>query len=123
MGRTKRNIPPLKPEDKGKCFTRRDLELPRSTDRKSHVEFEKEKYLFITINNGKYLNELHMDGVVHEPSKSFELADYCKINNTLNKDRHIMVRFLNKGNLEYEYIGDEQYIFRFDKRRNKIIVG
>jgi len=122
MAKAKRQIPPLKPEDKGKCFTRAALGLGKADFRKSDVTVKNERYLFITINNERYLNELHADGVVHEPRSRKELIDYDLKAAKTHKGRHIMVRFLNKGNLEYEYIGDELHMIRYDLNRHKIFV-
>ena len=122
MPKTKRQVPPLEAADRGKCFTRSELGLPSEYRRNSHVKYGKEEYLFVTINNGKYMNELHADGVVHEPANKKDLAGYDFKKSKDHEGRHIMVRFLNKGNLEYEYIGDEQYMIQYDKIRNKIFI-
>jgi hypothetical protein len=115
------NVPPT-PKDKGRLYTRTQLGLKPQDYQKGSVKINGEEYLFITINNGKYMNELHADGVVHEVKKE-DLVQYNPANFTKSKGRHIMVRFQEKGDREYEYIGDEIYICRYDPKRNKIIVG
>ncbi|MCL2879965.1 MAG: hypothetical protein FWF29_06960, partial [Treponema sp.] len=66
-------------------------------------------------------NELHSDGIVHQPSEEkYLLKGSEKDEKYLGT--HIMVRYYPKGDLEYEYIGEEQYAIRYDTKRNKVFV-
>ena len=106
---------------KGKCYTHADLGIFYPNTLKSYVEVDGSPFLFVTINNGKYRNELHSDGIVHQPSEEkYLLKGSEKDEKYLGT--HIMVRYYPKGDLEYEYIGEEQYAIRYDTKRNKVFV-
>jgi len=106
---------------KGKCYTHGDLNIFYPNSLKSYVETEGNKFLFVTINNGKYKNELHSDGVVHQPSDEKYLLKGSEKDEKY-QGTHLMVRYHPKGDLEYEYIGDELYAIRWDNKRNKVFL-
>ena len=106
---------------KGKCYTHADLKIGYPNSLKSYVEVDGMAFLFVTINNGKYKNELHSDGIVHQPSDEKYLLKTSEKDEKY-KDTHIMVRFHPKGDLIYEYIGAEQYAIRYDTNRNKVFI-
>ncbi|MDR0495935.1 MAG: hypothetical protein LBG95_09970 [Treponema sp.] len=72
-------------------------------------------------NNGKYRNEPHPNGVVHEPAEEKFLVTGSGKDEKYN-GRRVLLRFHSKGDLKYEYIGDEQQMIRWDMKRNKIFV-
>jgi hypothetical protein len=115
-----RNLPPPKLV-KGKLYTKTELGLQPEHFPRGHVKFKGKEYLFVSIKNGKYMDELHADGVVLEVQKK-DLVKYNSASFVKTKGRHIMVRFVGEGDIEYEYIGDENYICRYDPKRNKIMV-
>jgi hypothetical protein len=115
-----RNLPPPKLV-KGKLYTKTGLGLQPEHFPRGHVKYKGVEYLFTTINNGKYMNELHADGLVLEVQKK-DLVPHNSTNFVKTKGRHIIVRFKGEGDREYEYIGVENYICRYDPKRNKIIV-
>ena len=79
------------------------------------------KYLLVTIKHRSlYLNELHNDGVVHEPRGSRYRIDYGFGQSKKFTGRHILVQYF--GIKDYQYIGDEDYIIRYDPKRNKIFL-
>jgi hypothetical protein len=51
------------PLEKGLYYTKAGVGVKKPDFHKSHVEVNGEQYLFISIKNGKYLNELHSDGL------------------------------------------------------------
>jgi hypothetical protein len=109
---------------KGKMYSHADLNIKFPDVLKPHYENKNtgKKYFFVTIkNNGKYRNELHPNGVVHEPAEEKYLVKGSGKDDQ-NNGRHVLVRFHSKGDLKYEYIGDEQYMIRWDMKRNKIFV-
>ena len=109
---------------KGQHTTRTALGIK---SQKSRVKTKDgQQYLFVTIRNEKkYQDELHYDGVVHEPQKkedggdSKDIVKYGEINKEFPGMR-IMVRY-NTGT-EYEFIGTFWYMIRYDERRNKIFL-
>ena len=116
------NIPSLNFKDIGNCYTHTELGITYPQTLKSFVKVGNEKYLFISINNKKkYRNELHSDGVVYEPK---DVADLIKCPScskaTEDKGMHIMVRFHTAGS--YMYVGDQLYIGRYDRERNKVFI-
>jgi len=127
MAKTKQIITPnqkkksLKLTKKGELFPHKEFGINFPDVLRPYVIKNGEHFLFVTINNGKYLNELHPDGVVHEPATDKDLVKESGKTET-HKGRHILVRFISKGDLEYEYIGDEEYMIRYDQKRNKIFV-
>jgi len=106
---------------KGKCYTRADLNIRYPETLKSYVKVDGREFLFVTVDNGKYQNELHSDGVVHEPSEEKYLIKSSEKDEKY-KGTHIMVRFHPKGDLVFEYIGQEQYAIRWDTTKNKIFI-
>jgi len=106
----------LKADDIGKLFTRKELGLqPQHIT--GHVIIGKVHYQFVTIQR-KYRNELHPDGVVIEVKDKYDPKEFLA-----TKGRHIFVRFQEKGDREFEYIGTEAYICRYDEKRNKIFLA
>jgi hypothetical protein len=105
--------------EKGQCYTRKDLGI--TDTRHGHVKHEGKEYLFVTIkNDGNYQNELQWDGLVHEPgADSDHLAEYGLIKDD-HKGMYIMVRYHPKG--PYEYMGELEYLIRYDAKRNKLFV-
>jgi len=116
------NVPPTA-KDIGKLYTRTQLGLQPQHYQKSYIRLSNgAEYLFVSIKNkDNYMNELHADGIVHEPGKK-DLVPYDPASYIKYKGRHIMVRFQEKGDREYEYIGDEAYICRYDLKRNKVFI-
>jgi len=107
---------------KGKCYTHTDLNIHYPETLRSFSKADGREFLFITVNNGKYHNELHSDGVVHQPTEEKYLIKGSEKDEKY-KGTHIMVRFHPKGDLFYEYIGVEQYATRWDTNKNKIFVN
>lgn len=109
------NVPPTS-KDIGKHYTKTELGVAKRDWQKGHTSVGKALYQFVTIKR-EYNNELHPDGVVIEVSKKFSPNDILK-----TKGRHIFVRFQEKGDREFEYIGTEAYICRYDAKRCKIFL-
>jgi len=107
---------------KGKCYAHADLNIHYPETLKSYTIVDGEAFLFITVNNGKYQNELHSDGVVHQPTEEKYLVKGSGKDEKY-KGTHILIRFHPKGDLVYEYIGDEQNAIRWDTTKNKIFVN
>jgi len=103
--------------EKGKAYTIQDLGFtPNKVISGTGITREKQKVLLITIDY-KYRNELHSDGVVHEPRNEKPLYDYGEI----KKEKiHLFVRHCRKG--VYLYIGKMTYTTRYDKKRNKLFI-
>jgi hypothetical protein len=114
----------IKPTDKGKLFTRKQLGIKLPAMFNSPAEVNGEKFLFFTINNDKgYKNELHSDGIVFEPDNDSVLVKGSDIFISDDyKDRRIMVRYYAKGQSAFEYIGIVKHMVRYDQTRNKIFV-
>ena len=102
---------------KGKAYTIKDLGFtPNQVISGTGTTIEKEKVLLITIDY-KYRNELHSDGVVHEPRNKKPLYDYEEI----RKEKiHLFVRHCRKG--VYLYIGKMTYAIHYDRDRNKLFI-
>jgi hypothetical protein len=123
MAKAKQTVKLLASKDKGKLYSHGDFNIKFPVILKPHVTIGDEEFLFVTIKNkGKFRNELHQDGVVHEPEEGKDLLKGSE-KDEKHKDRHILVRFHSKGDLKYEYIGDELSMVRYDQTRNKIFVG
>ena len=118
MAKTNKVKVPKTPSDIGKHYSRDDLGVKGTQNSEITASVNGEKYLFVTIN--KRQNELHRDGVVYQTLEK-DVVDYKQANDKL-KGSHIMVRFSEKGDRLYEYIGDEVYICRYDHQRKKIFV-
>jgi hypothetical protein len=105
------------PIEKGKAYTIQDLKFtPNQVISGNGITKEKEKVLLITIDY-KYKNELHSDGVVHEPKNEKHLYDYGEI----KKEKiHLFVRHCHKG--VYLYIGKMTYVTHYDRDRNKLFI-
>ena len=113
-----------KPFIKGKAYaTGADLQLRGLDVRSGTVETPTETLLFVTLNY-KYHNELHADGIVHEPRNRSPLVDYGDIDpppsKKLPKPFHLFVRH-NRGGV-FLYIGELAYSIRYDARRNKLFL-
>jgi len=107
---------------KGNFYKKAELGVKGPDFRKTEVIIKGKRFLFFSIKNGRYLNELHSDGIVFEPrSKNELISDKVRILDKY-KGRHIMVRYLPISGSAFEYIGDELYIARHDLKRNKIFV-
>ena len=110
----------MEPLKKGKHYTKGDREIPKEQFYQSACNSSDGEYFFATIHNkNEYQNELQYDGLVIGVKN--DPVPYGSNNSTLHHGRHIMVRF-NDNNIEYEYIGDEDYTIRYDHEREKIIL-
>jgi len=103
--------------EKGQAYKIEDLGfMPQQVISGNGKTKEKEKVLLITIDY-KYRNELHSDGVVHEPRNKKPLYGYGEI----KKDKiHLFVRHCHKG--VYLYIGKMTYATHYDRDRNKLFI-
>jgi len=107
------------PFKKGQPYsTTKDLGLKPLDVRSGTVETDKEKLIFVTIDY-KYHNELHSDGIVHEPRKGNPLTLYGKIKKELKKT-YLFARHYRGG--VFLYIGELNYTIRYDKKRNKMFI-
>jgi len=113
----------INPTDRGNSFSRTELGIMFPYNLRAYYKREegeeKEEFLFITINNGKYHDELHPDGIVIEPATDKDLQP-DSTQDTTQKGMHILVRHTAEG--DFEYIGDKTYMTRYDQKRNKIFV-
>jgi len=102
------------------------ITFPKTFD--SYVIVNGTGYLFVTIQNNKaYQNELHYDGIVHQPREAAYLVDYGVTATNLDRNdtkktrkARLFIRYNPKS--EFEYIGDMDYFARYDFTRNKIFV-
>jgi hypothetical protein len=115
-------ITEIKPNQIGQLFTKKELGITFPNTLQGYMGM----YIFFTINNEKYRNELHRDGVVFEPDNEKLLV---KGNGTTTKiedfdldDRRILVRFHDKGQAAFEFIGIADTMVRYDQLRNKIFI-
>ena len=107
------------PFEKGKVYrTTKDLGLKPIEVRSGTVETNNEKVLFITIDY-KYHNELHSDGIVHEPHNKNPIYPYGKIIKE-PKNTYLFARHYHGG--VFLYIGELDYTIRYDKKRNKMFI-
>jgi hypothetical protein len=106
------------PVEKGQAYTTKQLGFIPNDVIRGYKETKKWKLLFVTIDY-KYHNELHSDGIVHEPRNGKPLFDYGKIENP-KPETHLFVRHCRKG--EFLYIGEMSYAIRYDKNRNKLFI-
>ncbi|MCL2593562.1 MAG: hypothetical protein FWD82_09390 [Defluviitaleaceae bacterium] len=116
------SIKEIKPNQIGQLFTRKELGIKPQDLHKGTVG----DYMFFTINNENYSNELHRDGIVYQPKDSKDLvpgSENCPPGNGLNlKNKRILVRFCDTGQAAFEFIGIATSIVRYDQTRNKIFM-
>lgn len=109
--------------EKGKAYTTKDLKFsPHEVRTGKVITKNGETVIFITIDY-KYRNELHSDGVVHEPRNQKPLFDYGKIEEKEKETKiktYLFVRHCHKG--AYLYIGKMTCATHYDRDRNKLYI-
>jgi len=106
---------------KGHYYTTKELGAKFPQVMKGMAVNHGEDLLFVTINNKKYYqNELHHDGLVHQTKDDTPLAKYNAKNKSPLKPTHVFVRYFQEGS--YLYLGELEYIVRYDIKRNKLII-
>jgi len=122
--------------DIGKSFLREDLGIYPSKSFHGFAEYDNMCYMFFTICNsrgntekGYYDNELHMDGVVFEPDSPDLLIKKNEAEPKFGKvsiDKkviYVFVRYYDRGQATFEYMGEAIGFVRYDQRRNKVLVN
>ena len=107
---------------KGEHYTHTDLGITYPLTLNSYVQYGGNRYLFVTIKNkdNNWQNELHNDGLVHEPGDPKHLVPYSPENDTKQQGMYIMVRYYSAG--PYLCLGELNYQSRYDIKRNKLFI-
>ena len=116
------SIKEIKPNQIGQLFTKKELGITFPDTLQGYMGM----YIFFTINNEKYQNELHKDGVVFEPDKEKLLVKgndaKTKVEDFDLENRRVLVRYHDKGQAAFEFIGIANEMIRYDQYRNKIFI-
>jgi len=104
---------------KGEYYTKADLGVKFPLSLGGKAPAGDEELLFITINNKeKFQNELHHDSVVHHAVE--KLMHYDEKNYTQDKTMRVFIRYFEDD--PFLYLGEMEYVFRYDIGRNKLII-